>query len=56
LAADGGVFAPSGSSRHGLSDFGRAVVAECKRFGILLDLAQLNPAGVDQLLATRAGH
>src|SRR6266508_2183279 len=35
MAADGGVFAPSGSSRHGLSDFGRAVVAECRRLGIL---------------------
>jgi membrane dipeptidase len=55
MAADGAVFAPSGSSRHGLSDFGRAVVAECQRLGILLDLAHLNPAGVDELLAESSG-
>jgi membrane dipeptidase len=55
MAADGAVFAPSGSSRQGLSDFGRAVVAECQRLGILLDLAHLNPAGVDDLLAESSG-
>jgi len=27
------------------------VVAECQRLGILVDLAHLNPAGVDELLA-----
>lgn len=55
MAGDGGVFAPSGSSRHGLSDFGRALVAECQRLGILVDLAHLNPAGVDELLADTGG-
>jgi len=55
MAGDGGVFAPSGSSRHGLSDFGRAVVAECRALGIVLDLAHLNPAGVDEVLADAAG-
>jgi membrane dipeptidase len=55
MAGDGGIFAPSGSSRHGLSDFGRAVVAECQRLGILIDLAHLNPAGVDELLADTSG-
>ena len=55
MAGDGGVFAPSGSSRHGLSDFGRALVAECQRLGILVDLAHLNPAGVDELLADTSG-
>lgn len=55
MAGDGGVFAPSGSSRHGLSDFGRAVIAECQRLGILVDLAHLNPAGVDELLADTSG-
>ena len=55
MAGDGGVFAPSGSSRHGLTDFGRALVAECQRLGILVDLAHLNPAGVDELLADTSG-
>ena len=51
MAGDGGVFAPTGSSRHGLSPFGREVVAECERLGIVLDLAHLNPAGCDDVLA-----
>jgi membrane dipeptidase len=55
MAADGGIFAPRGSSRHGLTDFGRALVAECQRLGILVDLAHLNPAGVDELLADTSG-
>src|SRR5581483_8557049 len=52
MAGDGGIFAPRGSSRHGITDFGRAVVAECHRLGILLDLAHLNPAGADEVLAS----
>jgi membrane dipeptidase len=51
LAGDGGVFAPSGSSRQGLTDFGRLVVRECEALGIMIDLAHLNPAGVDDVLA-----
>jgi len=51
LAGDGAMFAPRGSSRHGLSQFGRAVVQACERLGILVDLAHLNPAGVDDVLA-----
>ncbi len=51
MAGDGGVFAPAGSSRHGLSPFGRDVVAECERLGMLIDLAHLNPAGCDDVLA-----
>lgn len=50
LAGDGGVFAPSGSSPAGLSVFGKALVAACNRLGILLDLAHLNPAGVEDVL------
>ncbi len=50
-AGDGGVFAPSGSSKQGLTPFGKDVVKECERLGIMLDLAHLNPAGVDDLLA-----
>src|SRR5919197_4063673 len=45
MAADGGIFAPSGSSRHGLSDFRRAAVAEWQRLGIPVCLAHLHPAG-----------
>jgi membrane dipeptidase len=51
LAGDGGIFAPSGSSRQGLTDFGRAIVRECDSLGIMLDLAHLNPAGCDDVLA-----
>jgi membrane dipeptidase len=51
LAGDGGVFAPSGSSRQGLTDFGKQVVRACEELGIMIDLAHLNPAGVDDVLA-----
>ncbi len=54
-AGDGGAFAPSGSSPAGLSSFGKAVVRECQRLGILLDLAHLNAAGVDDVLALTDG-
>jgi len=54
-AGDGGLFAPSGSSPAGLSRFGRAVVQECQRLGILLDLAHLNAAGADDVLALTDG-
>lgn len=54
-AGDGGVFAPSGSSPAGLSPFGKAVVQECQRLGILLDLAHLNVAGTDDVLALTDG-
>jgi membrane dipeptidase len=51
LAGDGGIFAPSGSSRQGLTEFGRQVVRECEMLGIILDLAHLNPAGCDDVLS-----
>lgn len=51
MAGDGGVFAPSGSSRHGLSPFGREVIKQCEALHILIDLAHLNPAGVEDVLA-----
>ena len=54
-AGDGGVFAPSGSSPAGLSAFGKRVVQECQRLGILLDLAHLNPAGVEDVLSLTSG-
>lgn len=51
MAGDGGVFAPSGSSRHGLTAFGKDVVRECEALGILVDLAHINPAGFDDILS-----
>jgi membrane dipeptidase len=51
LAGDGGLIAQSGSSPQGLSPFGLAVVDRCEEMGILIDLAHLNPAGVEDVLA-----
>jgi membrane dipeptidase len=48
-AAAGGVFAASGSPAHGLTTFGRELVLECERLGILLDLAHINPAGFEEI-------
>ncbi len=44
-AGHGGIFAASGSSPNGLTSFGRDVVRECERLGIIVDLAHINPAG-----------
>ncbi|MGI8437994.1 MAG: dipeptidase [Chthoniobacterales bacterium] len=54
-AASGGVFAASGSPATGLTDFGRELVGECERLGIMLDLAHINPVGFEEIcaLATR---
>lgn len=56
MAADGGLFGANISSRGGLTGFGRDVVCEMERLHIMMDLAHLNPAGVDDVLAitTRA--
>lgn len=51
MAGDGGVFAPSGSSPEGLTNFGRQVVQQCEELGIIIDLAHLNPAGFDDVMA-----
>lgn len=51
MAGDGGIFAPTGSSPQGLTDFGKEVVKTCETLGILVDLAHLNPAGVEDVLA-----
>lgn len=50
-AAAGGLFAASGSPPHGLTSFGRELVRECERLGILLDLAHINPAGFEEICA-----
>lgn len=48
-AGSGGIFAPSGSAPEGLTLFGKDVVRECERLGIVADLAHINPAGFDEI-------
>lgn len=50
MAADGGFFAANTSSRHGLAPFGKLLVQEMEKLPMLIDLAHLNPAGVDDVL------
>jgi membrane dipeptidase len=50
-AGSGGVFAASGSSRDGLTSFGRDLLQACEALGIMLDLAHINPAGFDDIYA-----
>jgi membrane dipeptidase len=50
-AGSGGVFAASGSSRDGLTSFGRDLLQACEALGIMVDLAHINPAGFDEILA-----
>jgi membrane dipeptidase len=50
-AGDGGIFAPTGSLRDGLTAFGRDVVRQCQTFGVIVDLAHINPAGFEDILA-----
>ena len=54
-AGHGGIFAASGSSPEGLTPFGRDLVRECERLGIIVDLAHINPAGFQEIveLATK---
>jgi membrane dipeptidase len=47
----GGVFAATGSAREGLTAFGRELVRECERLGVVMDLAHINPAGFDEIFA-----
>lgn len=54
-AAAGAAFASSGSPENGLTDFGRALVAECERLGIIIDLAHINAAGFNEILALTSG-
>ncbi|HEX4708626.1 MAG TPA: membrane dipeptidase [Candidatus Udaeobacter sp.] len=50
-AGHGGTFAATGSSPEGLTAFGRDVIHECERLGILIDLAHINPAGFEEILS-----
>lgn len=54
-AASGGIFAASGSPRTGLTSFGRELLQECARLGILLDLAHINPAGFEEVCCLTSG-
>jgi len=49
-AGHGGIFAASGSSPEGLRTFGRDLVRECERLGIIVDLAHINPAGFREIV------
>jgi membrane dipeptidase len=50
-AGDGGIFAPTGSPRDGLTAFGRDVVQACEVLGVIVDLAHINPAGFEEIFA-----
>jgi membrane dipeptidase len=50
-AGHGGIFASSGSSREGLTGFGRELVRECETLGVIVDLAHINPAGFNGILS-----
>ena len=54
-AASGGVFAASGSPDTGLTTFGRELVQECQRLGIIIDLAHINPAGFEEICSITTG-
>src|SRR5438477_9818879 len=49
-AGHGGIFAASGSSSEGLTPFGRDLVRECERLGVIVDLAHINPAGFKEIV------
>ena len=50
-AGAGGIFAASGSPHDGLTAFGRELVQECERLGIIIDLAHINPKGFEEITA-----
>ena len=55
VAGSGGIFAPRGSPKDGLTGFGRDLVRECERLGAIVDLAHINPVGFKEIvdLATK---
>ena len=48
-AGAGAIFAATGSPSERLTAFGRDVIHECERMGVIIDLAHLNPAGFDEI-------
>jgi membrane dipeptidase len=50
-AGHGGIFASSGSSEEGLTEFGRDLVRECEALAVIIDLAHINPAGFNDVLS-----
>jgi membrane dipeptidase len=50
-AGTGGLFKASGSSREGLTSFGRDLLQACEALGIMVDLAHINPAGFEEIFA-----
>jgi membrane dipeptidase len=50
-AGHGGIFASSGSSQEGLTEFGRDLVRECEALGVIIDLAHINPPGFEEILS-----
>jgi len=48
-AGAGALFAASGSPGDGLTAFGRDLVRECERLGVIIDLAHINPAGFNDI-------
>src|SRR5438034_5603948 len=50
-AGHGGIFASSGSSQEGLTEFGRDLVRECEALGVIIDLAHINAAGFNEVLS-----
>ena len=50
-AGAGGIFAATGSSRDGLTAFGRDLVQECEALGVIVDLAHISPAGFEDILS-----
>jgi membrane dipeptidase len=51
-AGHGGIFAASGSPPQGLTTFGRELLIECERLGMIIDLAHINPAGFEEILSS----
>src|SRR5467141_1042249 len=49
-AGHGGIFAAGGSSPEGLTPFGRDLVRECEKLGVIVDLAHINPAGFKEIV------
>src|SRR5207249_10737833 len=49
-AGQGGIFAASGSSAEGLTPFGRDLVRECEKLGVIVDLAHINPVGFKEIV------